>query len=122
MCFNKKIKKLQETVDELQKTIVTQELTKLRVESKDYAHVRENLANINLSLKGMKYIDDGTTNDPYIEIAYQPINVRLYIDNDGHISKNNFFIATNELNLLSQRDTEKLVKFINEVKEKYKKN
>lgn len=70
MClYFKKIKKLQKTVDELTEIIKTNELNRLREDSKELKNVLSLLSNVNIKLKSVKQIDEdyGTT----VKVTYE---------------------------------------------------
>lgn len=124
MCFNKKLKKqiadLQTTVDQLNQTIVTQELQRLRVESNDLKGIREDLSHIHLNLKNARILADDL-GYYYLEVSYEVPTLKVLFDADGKPVRNNFFKAINNLNLLNQKDLEKLTDQISKIQEKIKK-
>lgn len=123
MCFNKKLKEqvaaLQDTVNQLNETIVTQELQRLRVESKDLKSIREDLSHIHISIKNARVLADDL-GYYYLEVSYEVPTLKVLFDADGKPVRNNFFKAINDLGMINQKDQELLVKKIEEVQEKIK--
>lgn len=121
--FNKKIKEqiatLQDAVNKLQKTIETQELTRLRANNNNYKEMCEDVSKLALKVKSTKVLLDDN-GYPYVEIRYETPVVKMPINSNGEILRNDFFRSVNRLNLLSQEDVIKLSNFLEEAKQKAK--
>lgn len=122
--FNKKLKKqitfLQYTVEELKKTIETQELQRLRIANQQYSKEKEALSHIHIKLKDIKEVlcEDGFSR---IEVKYEVPTLYLDLDGNGKPLRNEMFRSINALDLLSQADTIRIAKVLDETERKYKK-
>lgn len=118
MCFRykKKIDTLTKKVDELTDIIKTNELVRLREESKDYKTVLALLKDVRLEIKSVRSVEnqDGTDS---IVVEYNTPSVVL-TTRDGETSTDKFLYAVNMLNLISMDDMEKIRKVINKVEKK----
>lgn len=125
MCFiNKKIKKqindLQQNINELTKIIKTQELVKLREDSKKLKETNDLLSNLHFKLKNVQLFDDPDTFSQYVRVSLEFPAILVRIDQNGNVIKNDQLRAINLLDLVSLEDTMKIQKTIEEGKEKYK--
>ena len=119
MCFiNKKLKKqigdLQQNVEELTKIIKSQELVKLREESKRLNNTEELLSNLHLKLKNVQLFDDPDTFSQNVRVSLEIPAIIVKIDSDGNVVKNDQLRAINLLDLISLEDTMKIQKKIEE--------
>lgn len=110
---------MQKELSDLKETVVTQELVRLREESKRFKEVQEDLRNVRLKIKTVheRENEDGH----FFEVTYAPIKLVMTIDDDGKISRNEFFRSVNRLNLVSNEDFVLLEKEIAKIKNKAKK-
>lgn len=113
------LEEMQKELFDLKQTVVTQELVRLREESKKYKEVQEDLRNVHLKIKTVRQIEN--EDGHFFEVTYAPIKITMTVDEDGKLSRNEFFRSTNRLNLLSNEDFILLEKEIAKIKNKYKK-
>ena len=123
MCFGfkKKIAKLQASVDELTKIIKTRELVKLRRDSKELGELKELISHIKFKVKEVRAFEGEGISDSdkdVVRIIYQLPVIGLTIDDEGNPEKNDFFYATNMLDMISIEDMKKIQKVLNEEKNK----
>jgi hypothetical protein len=122
MFGNKKLKKQIEfltfTVEELKKTIETQELQALRFTKENYTKEREALSHIHIKLKDIKEVlcEDGFSR---IEVKYEIPTIYLNLDGNGKPLRNEMFRSINQLDLLSHEDTLRIAKVLEETERKY---
>ena len=120
--MNKKLKKQIEfltfTVEELKKTIETQELAKLRNVAKQYEVLQDALKHIHIKIKDIKEVlcEDGFSR---IEVKYEVPTLYLNLDGNGKVLRNEMFRAINQLDLLSSADTKRIAKVLEETERKY---
>lgn len=119
MCFiNKKLKKqigdLQQNVEELTKIIKSQELVKLREDSKRLNNTDELLSNLHFKLKSVQLFDDPDTFSQNVRVSLEIPTIIVQIDRDGNVVKNDQLRAINLLDLISLEDTMKIQKKIEE--------
>lgn len=110
MCFipRKKLNKIETDLAELTKIVKTQELTRLRKIKDDYNVQSELLKDIRFKVKTIKSVVNENTGLPELRIAYEVPVVCLEFDEEGKPIKNNFFYASNFLELISIEDMEKI--------------
>lgn len=86
---------------------------------KKYEEISELLKNIKISVKDSKLFvnNDGLIG---VEIEYDIPKIKLFLDEDGKMIKNNLFYSINMLNLISIEDMEQIQNKIEEAK-KYNK-
>lgn len=120
MCFisKKKFTQLQKDVAELIKVIKTQELEKLRVESKELKEIKELISHVQFKIKDIKAFEGDEIGKTNIRIIYQLPTVVLTLDENGNPNKNDFFYSTNMLDMISIEDMQKVQKIINQEKNK----
>ena len=113
------LEQMQKELSDLKQTVVTQELVRLREESKRFNDVKEDLKNVHFRIKTAREIEN--EDGHFFEVTYAPIKIVMNIDDDGKISRNEFFRSVNRLNLLSNEDFILLEKEIAKIKNKAKK-
>ena len=118
--LKKQIEFMQFTIDELKKTIETQELQRLRAMQKEYNQEKEALKNVRIKLKDIKEVlcEDGYSR---IEVKYEVPTIYLNLDGDGKVLRNETFRAINILDLLPREDTLRIAKVLDETERKYSK-
>ena len=115
------IKTLQETVNEIKETLVSQELTRLRVCEVNLKDINESLSHITLKVsKIASYFDE--QGDTYIKINYEIEPVILKFDENHKMIRSERFKALNQLNLISLSDMQKISDRINRVIEQLNAN
>lgn len=117
MCFNKNLKKqmatLQESVARLQKSIETNELTRLREIQKQHMESEKSLVNVKLKVKNIKYLKQ----DRQLVVTYEQPIIVLNIDDTGEPEPNKEFISINKLNLVSMDDMLRIQNELNKIKQ-----
>jgi len=118
--LKKQIEFMQFTIDELKKTIETQELQRLRTMQKEYNQEKEALKNVRIKLKDIREVlcEDGYSR---IEVKYEVPTIYLNLDGDGKVLRNETFRAINILDLLPREDTLRIAKVLDETERKYSK-
>ena len=94
MCFisKKKLAKLQSSVDELTHIVKTNELTRLREESKKLKEIQALLSKVRFKVKDVKTIETDELGRVDVRITYQLPTVTLKIDDEGKPLKDDFFL------------------------------
>lgn len=119
MCFNKKLKRqietLQESVTALKKSIETNELIRLREVQKKYVESEGNLKNIPLRVKNFKYSEQ----DHNAVVTYEIDPIVLTFDENGDVEENKVFKSINLLNLIPLEDMIEIQKKLNKIKQNY---
>ena len=118
--LKKQIEFMQFTIDELKKTIETQELQRLRLVEQQSKIDRDALAHIHIKLKDIKEVlcEDGFSR---LEVKYEVPTVYLDLDGNGKPLRNEMFRSINQLDLLSMVDTKRIAKVLEETERKYTK-
>lgn len=101
---------------ELTDLIKSEQFEKYRADSNELTQVRELLSHIRFKIKDIRLVDNEESLDKTIQITYELPRVKLTIDPEGNISKNDFFYATNFLEMISMEDMQKLQDFIESAK------
>ncbi len=118
MCFipRKKLNKIEADVAELTNIVKTQELVRLRKVKDDYNLQLKLLQDIRFKVKSVKPGFNEETGLPTLKIVYEVPSVCLEFDEEGRPIKNDFFYASNFLDLISIEDMEKIQKEIDKIK------
>lgn len=106
--MQKRIDELAAEVKELSKTVVTDELTKLREKEKLYEEQTKLLSNVKFRVKSAKVVDDGS-GAPNVVVIYQLPIITIPLDEKGDPSeKIPFFYSVNALGMVSIEDYESI--------------
>lgn len=102
--MQKRIDELAAEVKELSKTVVTDELTKLREKEKLYEEQTKLLSNVKFRVKSAKVVDDGN-GAPNVVVIYQLPIITIPLDEKGDPSeKIPFFYSVNALGMVGIED------------------
>lgn len=102
--MQKRIDELAAEVKELSKTVVTDELAKLREKEKLYEEQTKLLSNVKFRVKSAKVVDDGSGAQNVVVIYQLPI-ITIPLDEKGDPSeKIPFFYSVNALGMVSIED------------------
>lgn len=102
--MQKRIDELAAEVKELSKTVVTDELTKLREKEKLYEEQTKLLSNVKFRVKSAKVVDDGS-GAPNVVVIYQLPIITIPLDEKGDPSeKIPFFYSVNALGMVGIED------------------
>ena len=121
MGLKKKFEELQQSVQELTNIVKTQELVRLREESKELKEIKEYLSHVQFKLKDVKAFEGEELGKINIRITYQLPVVTLTLDSEGNPNKDDFFYSSNILGLLSFEDMKKIQKVLETEKNKINK-
>ena len=102
--MQKRIDELAAEVKELSKTVVTDELSKLREKEKLYEEQTKLLSNVKFRVKSAKVVDGGG-DSPSVVVIYQLPIITIPLDEKGDPSeKIPFFYSVNALGMVSIED------------------
>lgn len=102
--MQKRIDELAAEVKELSRTVVTDELAKLRGKEKLYEEQTKLLSNVKFRVKSAKVVDDGN-GAPNVVVIYQLPIITIPLDEKGDPSeKIPFFYSVNALGMVSIED------------------
>lgn len=99
-------------LNELTDLIKSEEFERYKRDSEELKQIKELLAHIKFKIKDIKYIDGEV-----IQVVYELPRVRLTMDEEGKLSKNDFFYATNFLEMISLEDMQNFQKFVESIKQ-----
>ena len=125
MCliFSKKRQKqfddLQKRIDELTKIVKNQEFERLQARSEELKVQDEQLSKLQVKLAKIE-VSQTNTGETMITLKYAMPDIVLYLDDDGEPFKNETFYAINRLDLLEQKDTDKIRNVLEREKRKIK--
>lgn len=112
----KLVKELQEKVDHLSSLIESEEFKKLRKDSEELKEIKKLVSCVKFKIKSVSSFENQETNRTNIIVTYELPKVILELDEDGNPSKDDFFYASNMLNMISLEDMFKFQEFLKKTK------
>lgn len=98
-------------VNELTDLIKSKEYEQLKRDSEELKQIKELISHIKFKIRNVDLISDDT-----IQVVYELPRINLIMDENGKLSKNDFFYATNFLEMISLEDMNKFQVFVNKIK------
>ena len=112
--YDNEIARLKHEVEDLRQIIKTQELIKLRNENALLKEKEQLINKIKFKLKDVGYIEEENA----ILVKYKIPDVKILVNEEGELLKNDFFYAVNKLQLISFEDMKKISALIDNIKNK----
>lgn len=110
--LNEEIALLRHQVADLKQIIETQELIKLREENKHLREKEELISKVKFKLRDVTYLQG----DEIILVKYEVPPIKIPVDDNGNVTKNDMFYSINKLMLLPLDDMKKISNLIQNVK------
>ena len=113
--FNKKqsLIAIEQKIDHLTGLLEGDELNKLKHDSEELKEIKELLSHVKLKIKDVRVVNDSS-----IVVNYDAPRVVIQLDDEGKPIKDEFFYATNMLNLISYEDMSKFSEILRKAKKK----
>ena len=112
--YDNQIAELKHEIKDLTQIIKTQELLKLREENARLKEKEQLISKVRFKLKNIGYLEE----EGVILVKYEIPPVKVYVNEEKEIQKNELFYAINKLQLLSLDDLKKVSALVNEVTKK----
>ena len=109
----KLLKDIQKDVKELSSFVKTKEYEQLKKDSQELHEIKALLSNIHFKIKDAQFDKD----EKKVLITYELPKIVLDVDENGEVNKNDFFYSVNVLELISLEDMQKILKFLEGVKQ-----
>lgn len=110
--YDKEIASLKHEIEDLRQIIKTQELIKLRAENARLKEKEQLISKVGFKLKNIAYLEE----EGIILVRYEIPAVKVRVNENGEIQRNDFFYATNKLQLLSFSDMKKISAVVDNIK------
>ena len=110
--YDNKIALLTHELEDLRQIVKTQELLRLRAENERLKEKEQLINKIRFKLKTVAYLEE----DQVILVKYEIPNVKVPVDEEGNVKKNDLFYAINKLQLLSMEDMKKISAVVDNIK------
>ena len=110
--YENEIAALRHQVADLTNIVKTQELIKLRTENARLKEKEELISKIRFRLKDVAYLKE----EGFILVKYDVPFVKVPVNEDGEVQKNELFYAINKLQLLSLDDLKKISAVVDNIK------
>lgn len=114
----KTLLEIQENVNKLVTLLESNEVKKLRKESEELKEIKSLLSHIKFKIKNTSVTVNQETGKTNLVVTYELPRIILEIDENGKPNKNEFFYATNMLNMISLEDMSSFQKVLNSIKAK----
>ena len=112
--MDNEISTLKHEVSDLRQIIKTQELIRLRTENARLKEKEQLISRVKFKLKSVAYLEE----DGIILVKYEIPPVKVRVNEENEIQKNDFFYAVNKLQLLSLDDLKKISAVVDNIKNK----
>lgn len=112
----KEFQQLKAEIAELSNLIKGEEFQKLKNDSKKLKELQELISHVKFKIKNISYFENQETNQKSIIVTYELPKVVLDLDENGNPNKNDFFYASNMLNMISFDDMMKFQDFLKKCK------
>jgi len=112
--MDNEISTLKHEVEDLRQIIKTQELLHLRTENARLKEKEQLISKIRFKLKSVAYLEE----DGIILVKYEIPPVKVRVNEEKEVQKNDFFYAVNKLQLLSLDDLKKISVVVDNIKNK----
>lgn len=109
-------KQLLAQLKELTDLIKSEQFEKFRKDSEELHEIQDLISHVRFKLKDIRLIVNEETTERTIQVTYELPRINLTISEDGQVSKDDFFYATNYLELISLEDMQKIQNFIENLK------
>lgn len=110
--YENEIAALRHQIEDLTNIVKTQELIKLRTENARLKEKEELIGKIRFRLKDVAYLKE----EGFILVKYDVPFVKVPVNDDGEVQKNELFYAINKLQLLSLDDLKKISAVVDNIK------
>ena len=110
--YDNEIASLKHEIEDLRQIIKTQELMKLRAENARLKEKEQLISKVGFKLKNIAYLEE----EGIILVRYEIPPVKVRVNENGEIQRNDFFYATNKLQLLSFSDLKKISAVVDNIK------
>lgn len=110
--YDNEIASLKHEIEDLRQIIKTQELIKLRAENARLKEKEQLISKVGFKLKNIAYLEE----EGIILVRYEIPPVKVHVNENGEIQRNDFFYATNKLQLLSFSDLKKISAVVDSIK------
>lgn len=110
--YENEIAALRHEVADLTNIVKTQELIKLRTENARLKEKEELICKVRFRLKDVAYLKE----EGFILVKYDVPFVKVPVNDDGEVQKNELFYAINKLQLLSLDDLKKISAVVDNIK------
>ena len=110
--YENEIAALRHEVADLTNIVKTQELIKLRTENARLKEKEELIGKIRFRLKDVAYLKE----EGFILVKYDVPFVKVPVNDNGEVQKNELFYAINKLQLLSLDDLKKISAVVDNIK------
>lgn len=110
--YDNKIALLTHELEDLRQIVKTQELLKLRAENERLKEKEKLISFVRFSLKDAVYLKE----EGMLLVKYTVPPAKVMIDEEGNVTKNDFFYAINKLQLIPLEDMKKISNLIKEIK------
>lgn len=99
-------------IDELTNLIKSDEFNRLKQESEELKRIKALLPNIKFKVKDINYYKENNV----VQIRYELPVITLQLNEEGKPSRNEFFYATNVLEMISLEDMQKIMEYLEKCK------
>lgn len=99
-------------IDELTNLIKSDEFNRLKQESEELKRIKALLPNIKFKVKDINYYKENNV----VQIRYELPVITLQLNEEGEPSRNEFFYATNVLEMISLEDMQKIMEYLEKCK------
>ena len=99
-------------IDELTNLIKSDEFNHLKQESEELKRIKALLPNIKFKVKDINYYKENNV----VQIRYELPVITLQLNEEGEPSRDEFFYATNVLEMISLEDMQKIMEYLEKCK------
>ena len=93
-----------ENVKKLVSLLESNEVKQLRKDSAELKEIKSLLAHVKFKIKDVRVVDNPDSGKTNIVVVYELPRIVLELDDSGRPNKNDFFYATNRLDMISLED------------------
>ena len=93
-----------ENVKKLVDLLESNEVKQLRKDSAELKEIKSLLAHVKFKIKDVRVVDNPDSGKTNIVVVYELPRIVLELDDSGRPNKNDFFYATNRLDMISLED------------------
>lgn len=107
-----------ENVKKLVALLESNELKQLRKDSEELKKIKSLLAHVKFKIKDTKVMPNQDTGKMNVVVTYELPRIILELDENGNPSKNDFFYASNMLDMISLEDMSKFQNVLRNARKK----